>query len=148
MPHRGRLHEHGLGLNVVDLPEMLLERIPIVAIRAGALLLEHHQVVDQAQAVVLQDEGSGVAPAQAKRSPHHVGDAVGEPVVLAEGVAAVALDVHQRRGVGVLQAVLPHQATEVEPHCNDHRIGGRRGRRSTVTAATSFSNRQNASAVA
>jgi hypothetical protein len=64
LPHRCGLHEHGLGLDVVDLPEMLLERIAIVAIRAGALLLEDHQVVDQAQAVVLQDEGSGVASAQ------------------------------------------------------------------------------------
>lgn len=85
LPHRGGLHEHGLGLDVVD---------------------------------------------------------------LAEGLAAVALDVHQRRRVGVLQAVLRHHATEVEPHGNHHRIGGRRGRCSTVTAATSFSNRQNASAVA
>ena len=99
--------EHGLGLDMINLRQVLLGGVAKVGVGAGRLLLENHQVMEQAQVVVVQDEGDVVAFAYSKRRAHHVGDAVGEQVKFAEAVAAVALDVHQRQAVSVVLAMLP-----------------------------------------
>ncbi|MNQ97634.1 hypothetical protein D3C85_1132900 [compost metagenome] len=73
----------------------------------------------QGQVVVVEDAQVDIAAAQAKALAEHVGDAVGERMQLAEGVAALALDVDQRFAVGETYGEVAHGAGKIHScrHC-------------------------------
>ncbi|MNT46952.1 hypothetical protein D3C72_1836280 [compost metagenome] len=96
---------------------MLVKGVADIGVRDGSFALEGRPGVQEREVVVLQDAEGDIAAAQAKTGAHHVGDAVGQPVQLAERVAPAALDVDQRFLCGELHGNLPHDAGEVHVHC-------------------------------
>ncbi|MNE85290.1 hypothetical protein D3C80_1822750 [compost metagenome] len=95
---------------------MLIEGVAEVGVGQRRFTLERCPAVQQRQVVVLQDAQGDVAAMQIQAGAQHVGDAIGEQMQLAEAVAPVALDVHQRFVVGVALDGLRHEAGEVDLH--------------------------------
>ena len=112
------LDEHEFRFDVVDLPRLLLGTVAEVAEHDGRCLFVDRREVQQAEIVVLQDQQHLVACAETERMAHHVGDPIGETVILGKGVASVALDVHDGKVVPEAQRHGRHDAAEIHLHAS------------------------------
>lgn len=101
---------------MVDLPCLLLQAVAQVAEHEGRFLFIDRREVQQAEIVVFQDQQHLVACAEPESMPHHMGDPVGEAVILGVGVAPIALHVNDGGIVPESQCHSRHDTTEVRLH--------------------------------
>ena len=94
-----RLDERDLRPDQVDLAGLGLQRVGRVRVAGAGFALVRREEAQQRQAVVVENGQPDVAPPQIEAGQHHVDDAVGERVVLAESIATVALDVDDAIGI-------------------------------------------------
>ena len=110
------LDEHRLRPDVPDLPGMFLHAVAYVAEGECCLLLIDRGKMQQAQAVVVEDQQRRIVASQPKRVAHHIGDAIGQAVILRIPIASLSLDVDQRDVVSVPQGHRRHYTAIVGFH--------------------------------
>jgi hypothetical protein len=111
--------EHDFRRDPVDLPGVLFDRVAEIRERRSRLALEDRRQVQQADVVVVEDEQVALTTGQAELAAHHVDDAVGQQVELAERVTALAFDVNKRLPVRELPCQRGNDTSEVGFHCDD-----------------------------
>ncbi|MGT2429008.1 hypothetical protein ACU4HD_10450 [Cupriavidus basilensis] len=72
--------------------------------------------MQQGDIVVFENAQADIAAAQLQPVAHHVDDPVGQRVQLAEGVAALALDIDQGLAVAEAHGEIPHRARKIHLH--------------------------------
>ncbi|MNN01719.1 hypothetical protein D3C81_1143460 [compost metagenome] len=110
------LDEDNLGADERHLPAVFFLRVAVVGVGQGRVALQCGPCVQQGNVVVFEDAQADIAAAQLQAVAHHVDDAVGQRVQLAEGVAALALDIDQGLAVAEAHGKVAHRAREIHFH--------------------------------
>ena len=74
---------------------MVVQAVAVIGITQGRAGFYRGEPVNQGRIVVIQDHHRVVAALQVQFVAHHVNDAIGQQMILPEGIAPLALDIYQ-----------------------------------------------------